>query len=347
MQTRGEILTFVEEVFGEAKLSNGGLNAAVVCPVCEQENPGLSKKKLVIRTDDFRCHCWVCGFKGKTVLKLLKTFYPKEIQPFLDKFGEMFVVVGEEEDGSAISFNNQLNTLLGNNLGNVTTAEKISLPGGFVLLAEHVTNPKTAGQIKEGISYLRGRGMTLEDFWYYRFGVSTKDFDYNNRVIVPSFTDQGKLNFFTARAVRPWTRPKYHAPEFPRGSIVFNELNINWQKELTIVEGPFDMVKCGDNATCLLGSELTQEYTLFQKIVEHETPVLLALDNDAKKKSYKILKLLLEHGVDTRLLTPPDRVNDVGELTKEEVRRLQEQAPTITTNDLLKLKLEMMINQCS
>ena len=33
----------------------------------------------------------------------------------------------------------------------------------------------------------------------------------------------------------------------------------DWKKELTLVEGPFDLFKCDTNATCLLGSHFTEE----------------------------------------------------------------------------------------
>ena len=30
----------------------------------------------------------------------------------------------------------------------------------------------------------------------------------------------------------------------------FNELNINWNKPLTLVEGPLDLIKTNDTSTC-------------------------------------------------------------------------------------------------
>ena len=41
---------------------------------------------------------------------------------------------------------------------------------------------------------------------------------------------------------------------------------------MTLVEGPFDMVKCDDNATCLLGSHLPVNSLLFQKLIQNKTP---------------------------------------------------------------------------
>ena len=59
------------------------------------------------------------------------------------------------------------------------------------------------------------------------------------RVIIPSFDSEGFLNYFTARAIDESTR-KYVNPKVKRTDIIFNELNVDWKKELVIVEGPFD-----------------------------------------------------------------------------------------------------------
>ena len=57
-------------------------------------------------------------------------------------------------------------------------------------------------------------------------------------------------------------------------------LNIDWNRELSIVEGPLDLLKTNDNATCLLGSALNEDFKLFQKIVDNKTDI----GNDKTKK---------------------------------------------------------------
>ena len=102
---------------------------------------------------------------------------------------------------------------------------------------------------------------------------------------------------------------------------VNNDININWSKPLTLVEGPFDLTKCNENATCLLGSTLRADSALFQKIVEHKTPILLALDKDAKVKMHKIAKLLCQYDIDVWYLEFNDN-RDPGDLTKKEFEEL-------------------------
>ena len=60
-------------------------------------------------------------------------------------------------------------------------------------------------------------------------------------------------------------------------------------------------MKANQNCTCLLGSSLSERHFLFQRIVGNKTPVLLALDPDAKKKTQDIAKLLSSFDVEVRI----------------------------------------------
>ena len=42
---------------------------------------------------------------------------------------------------------------------------------------------------------------------------------------------------------------KYLNANAKKKDLIFNELNIKWDEELTIVEGPLDLVKCNYNET--------------------------------------------------------------------------------------------------
>jgi hypothetical protein len=124
--------------------------------------------------------------------------------------------------------------------------------------------------------------------------------------------------------------------------VIFNELNIDWAQELVIVEGSFDLVKCTENATCLLGSTLDSTYLLFQRIVEKNTPVLLALDPNVKKKTYKLAKLFLEYGISVRIFSVPSGFNDVGEMTKKLFAEESKRAVSFSNEDYLRWKLSQM-----
>ena len=73
---------------------------------------------------------------------------------------------------------------------------------------------------------------------------------------------------------------------------------------------------------------------LFKKIVQNDTPVLLALDPDAKKKSESIKNLFLKYGVEVREIQYPDE-RDIGDMSKEEVSVLSKNANFVKSYDSL------------
>ena len=302
MHTQGQAITFLERCFGPAKLTNAGLNANVCCPICGDTD----KKKLAIRTDNWLTKCWKCGYKARSIYGLLRRYKPVQAEEFITQFDGASLVFDDEEK----AFKKEL--------------EVLQLPTGFQLLAEWLDNEDPPAHIRQSIKYLKQRGLTERDFWYFKFGVTELDKSYKNRVIVPSHDIEGNLNFFTARTYKSFIKPKYFNPRFRRETVVFNEINIDWDDELTIVEGPFDMFKVNDNATCLLGKELTKQCALFQAIVTHATPVLLCLDNDAMRATLDTAKLLYDYNIDVRILELPEEIKDPGEISKDRFLELRE-----------------------
>jgi hypothetical protein len=110
---------------------------------------------------------------------------------------------------------------------------------------------------------------------------------------------------------------KYVNCDVDKISIVFNELNIDWAQKLTLVEGPFDLMKVRGNATCLLGSELSERSVLFNKLLQHNTPVVLMLDSDMKQKVQKIAKKLSEYNIPAYIADLRDK-KDPGEMSFQE-----------------------------
>ena len=337
--TQGQAIDFIEKCFGPATLSNGGLNASVTCPKCAEKEDNLQKRKLVIRTDDFLTHCWVCGYRSTNLLNLLSEFHPH----FIDEFKEKFNVKQAHKRISTLD----VSKLFEEKDSSEFVLPSLQLPTGFTLLATNIG--KGIKHVDEAWNYLRTeRGITEPELWLWKFGVTDVrppkgEQNYRFRVIVPSFDSQGNLNYFSARSYwKKLSGPKYINPNVPREHVIFNELNIDWTKELVIVEGVFDLVKCTENATCLLGSTLDSTYLLFQRIVERNTPVLLALDPNVKKKTYNLAKLFLEYGISVRIFSVPSSFNDVGEMTKQQFVEQSKHAVPFTNQDYLRWKLSQM-----
>ena len=137
---------------------------------------------------------------------------------------------------------------------------------------------------------------------------------------MPSFDADGKLNFYTGRAIDDNAFRKYMNCDAEKKSIIFNEINIDWTNELSLVEGPFDLTKCDDNATCLLGSSLSEDSKLFHQIYKHKTPIVLALDKDMQSKTWqRIARMLSSYDIPVKVLNLGS-FKDVGEMTREQFK---------------------------
>jgi hypothetical protein len=292
---RVEILT---RALGVCTLDRKGINAAFRCPDCG----GSKKQKFIVRIDTGQYHCWVCDARGASIAKVLRKLSPE---------------VAARWEGVTGSHQRRF-------LDDVVEVPKVELPLGFRLLAESMDahDPDT----RACIDYVRNRGLGLREMWYFRFGFVRRG-RLSRRVIMPSFDSEGRLNYWTARAIDDDVIGKYVNPPIPRGEFIFNELNLDWRKELTMVEGPFDLTKCDSNATAILGSNMSRKSALFQAIARNRTPVVLALDSDMPEKQHKWAKALSEFDVPVRILDLGGK-KDVGEMTREEFMEAKTRART-------------------
>ena len=299
MVTQSEKINFIRKYFGSPSVDRTGENIAVSCPSCKSQS---GKKKFSINLNTWQSHCWVCGLKGKTLLPILRKFCSLEsAREFEKKFIGKSTYANQEDQEEV---------------------DTVKIPENFIFLVDNVKGSDP--DVNACLRYLHSRGISERDLWYYKMG-TVKRGKFRRSIIIPSFDESGDLNYFVTRKIDPDSRIKYVNAKADKKKIIFNDININWSQELTIVEGPFDLVKCNDNATCLLGSSLTEQMLLFRKIVSHKTPVLLALDSDMRKKSLKIAKLLASYDCEVRLLSLGDK-SDVGEMTREEFEKARSMA---------------------
>ena len=299
METFSSKIQFLKTIFGRTFVARDGVNVAVSCPACSS---GSGKLKLSINIETWNCHCWVCGVKGKNPYNIIKSHVGlDEAANFLSRFSDSsFDLSGEKKPDH----------------DNI-----VRLPGGFEPLfgISSSRDPDARACLK----YLKTRGLTKPDLWYWKLGTCTSG-KFRRRIIVPSFDSDGELNYFSARTIDE-SIPKYVNSKNRKSDIIFNDINIDWQKELTIVEGPFDLFKCNSNATCLLGSTLRKESFLFKRIAANKTPVLLSLDSDMREKSFMIAKTLSHYDCEVRIINLGDH-DDVGEMTKYDFKLAKDSA---------------------
>jgi DNA primase len=202
----------------------------------------------------------------------------------------------------------------------------VDLPKDF----KSLTHKKLDSRGRKTAKYLENRGIDKKDILQWKVGYCSEG-RYRDRVIFPSFNEDGNPNYFVARSITEGDF-KYLNPAASR-NIIFNELYLDFDREITIVEGIFDAMKA-QNAVPILGSTLSESSILFRKIIKNDTPILLALDKDAKWKALKIKRLLLKYGIEVRELDL-EEYEDVGEMSKDEFKRLSSIASFIQEEDIL------------
>lgn len=315
MVTFTQKINFLRRIFGSYDLDRKKQNAIFSCPSCGGET---HKKKFYINLDTWQCHCWSCNLRGKTILSVLRKYGTKsDVESFMSHIGI------KDREFSSLKSESQ------------DEIERIRLPENFILLADsqRSIDPDIRGCIK----YLRSRGLSERDLWRYRFGTVTRG-RFKRRVIIPSFDSFGDLNFFVSRAIDDSARRKYINSNNNKKFIIFNEIDIDWSRELTLVEGPFDMVKAGENATCILGSSLRDDYLLFSRIVSNETPILLALDSDMKSKEQEIAMQLNSYGCQVRVMDLGG-FSDVGSMTRDDFINLKNNSKEWNPSQRLKMRI--------
>lgn len=287
----------LRRALGKLYQSADQVNVACHCPdpKCATATQN-SKLKLAVHLADGRYHCWVCGIKGGNISWLVKRFRNNHFEEVSRAFPSNRPKLDDEEQHEI---------------------EAVVLPPGFHLMAQNLDT--TIPEYRAVIQYVKDRGFTDDDIWRYKLGFSNDEL-YVNRLIIPSFNASGELNFFMSRAISKWTYPRYRNASTKKHTMVFNELDVDWSKELVLTEGAFDALNCPINATCLLGNSMNDRFLIFRRIVENGTPVILALDAEEKQKTKKLAKLLYSFDIHVRVMSL-DGYKDLGEMPRDEIMK--------------------------
>jgi transcription elongation factor Elf1 len=270
-----ELVTLLEKVLMKSyQMKNG--EHAFHCPFCNHH-----KKKLQINTETQKWHCWVCNKGGyKIGILLRKINSPKNI------ISEVLKILG---DYRGVSKDKE-----------EITKYDVSLPQCYKPLWKPSEDPL----YKNAIHYLKGRGIGPIDIVRYSIGFCSSN-GYSNRIIIPSYDSEGKLNYFMARDMFPNSKFKYKNPPMSKDTVGF-EMFINWKEPIVLVEGIFDAIAIRNNAIPLFGKFPSK--TLVMRLAEKQVKkVYVALDEDAKQDAIKLSKFLMDYGIKTYLLDMKDK----------------------------------------
>ena len=267
------LVNLVNSVLGTGKRTARG-NQAHTCPFCNHHKPKLEINFSENKKGYNPWHCWVCNKKGTRISSLFK-----QIKASSDKFEELFKLIGNETERDVVVSNKNL-----------------QLPKEFQSF-KNISSSNIEG--RTALSYLKSRGITNDDIEKYNIGYCTSG-RYQNMVIIPSYDENGKLNYFTGRSFEKDPYIKYRNPETSRDVVPF-ELFINWKLPLILCEGPFDAIAIKRNVIPLLGNNI--QSNLMKKIVTSTVEkIYIALDNDALKKSLKFAEKFLNEGKEVHLV---------------------------------------------
>ncbi len=303
-----EKLKILKKAFGRP-WSNGSEHL-FHCPKCKHH-----KRKLSINVDKGVFKCWVCDYSGTKVSQLIRRFASSYYADYRELEGEVDIAKYES---------------IFENCNKHNPPQIIELPENFQTLTGKKSNLKA-----RALKYLYSRGFTDKDILLWKIGFCNYG-EYQNRIIIPSFDNEGNVNFFVARSYTgEWI--KYKNPQVSK-DIIFNDLLVDWDSDLILVEGVFDAMKC-ENAIPLLGSTLKEGSKLFEKICIKKPNVYLALDDDAKLKEFKIAKKLREYGIKVMSIDITG-YSDIAEMPTEIVKTRKQNADIVSDLDYLHYKLD-------
>ena len=270
------LLGSIENILGKSH-KRARDNYAFHCPFCNHRKPKLEINMATNEEGKNFWECWVCQTRGQSIRSLLRQLktpreQAAEILKYLPK-------------GSYIEYKG---------------LSIVELPKEYQSLYSASTTSVVANLVKK---YLYERGLTDNDFIKYGIGYTTTG-EYGGRVIIPSYSESGSLNFFVARSY-DGNYFKYKNPEVSKDIIFFENL-INWNQPIILCEGVFDAMAIKRNAIPILGKSISD--SLYKKIITNNVKdIYVSLDTDARDQALQIAEKFLNQGKRVFLVDLPDK----------------------------------------
>jgi DNA primase len=256
------VFEILEDIFGDYKNHNDyRCQVSFDCPVCSYDIKGLErgdgKGNLEVNYKYGVFKCWVCAETHEThgsIFKLIKKYgTPKQLKKY------ELLRPDDTEDSTKRVY------------------KQVRLPKEFVAFKDASMGLKLTPQYKQALAYIKKRNITDLMLQIYNIGFCYNGL-YENRIIIPSYDEEKRLNYFVARSYLSKTKLKYKNPEAQKEIIIFNEHLINWDETIYIVEGAFDSIFI-PNAIPMLGKFMSEH--LFKKLYENAKKIVIVLDPDA------------------------------------------------------------------
>jgi len=268
------------------------------------------KPKLQINVQTQKWHCWVSNQGGHNLFQLFK-----KLKASKEHFDELVELVGDKkyvkrntnkEDKKIVRLPNEFKPLW--------------LDGNSIIR-------------KHAIVYLKNRGITLVDIIRYGMGYCEEGL-YANRIIVPSYSSDGELNYFVGRDIYEGGM-KYKNPPVSK-DVIGLDLFINWNEPIILCEGVFDAIAIRRNAIPLFGKTIPK--SLMKKIYEKQVKqIYILLDSDAIMDSIKMTDSLMKNGIDVYYVNLSEE--DPSDMGFKKVINLIKETKQTSFSDLMRMKL--------
>ena len=303
------LLNCLEGVLGKGKKTASG-NYAFHCPFCNHHKPKLEIRIQTNLKGENPFNCWVCHNKGLQLPNLFKRIKtPKE------KIFELRSILGVAPKQDLVKDYNQ-----------------VELPKEFKhLIAD------TSLEARRAKAYLKKRGITETEIIKYNIGHATTG-HYANSIIIPSYDNSYRVNYFVSRTMDPNKSRKYDTPKCNKNDIIGFEALINWEMPIILVEGSFDAMAVRRNSIPIFGKTLST--ALMKKLVESSVKTIyIALDRDAQKDALNHAQTLLNYGKEVYLVDMDDK--DPSEMGFEQFTEKLHDAFPLTLSELMLRKINL------
>jgi DNA primase len=308
MDNSNLVKSLLDVHLGKGKIISKG-DVAYYCPICKHKNA-----KLMVNVKTGNYNCFTCHPKttGKSPVSLLKKIgSPSEaIIEMKGYFVNDTTLIKAEEE-----------------------VKLVHLPKEFINL---IDTSDTCLEKRQAVTYLKKRGVSSIDIVKYNIGYC-KTGRYRNKVIIPSYNSNGRLNYFIARSFEKEPKLKIDSPECKKSELIGFEYYINWNTPVILCEGIFDAMAIKRNAIPLFGKTISK--ALMIKLLQSDVEtVYLALDDDAIRESIDHAQKLLDLGKEVYIIKLEGK--DPSELGFENMISCLQLAKPLTATDLLLLKMQ-------
>lgn len=263
------VVEILEDILGDYKFHNDYKGQiSFDCPVCSYDIKGLDqgdgKGNLEINYKSNVFKCWSCAETNEThgtIYKLIKKY---GTQKQLKKY-QLLRPEDNEESGKRFY-------------------KEVKLPKEFISFKNISDGLKLTPHYRQAFNYIKKRNITDEILKKFNIGFCYLG-EYENRIIIPSYDCDNKLNYFIARSYLTKTKLKYKNPEVQKEIIIWNEYLIKWEEPIYIVEGAFDSIFL-PNSIPMLGKFMSEN--LFKNLYEKAKKIVIVLDGDAYEDAVKL-----------------------------------------------------------